>query len=33
MGYATPEHRAALAEHGPTSHHRRSFGFVKGFGA
>jgi ribonuclease HII len=33
MGYATPEHRAALAEHGPTLHHRRSFGFVKGFGA
>lgn len=29
MGYATAEHRAALAEHGPTLHHRRSFGFVK----
>lgn len=24
-GYSTPEHRAALGEHGPTPHHRRSF--------
>lgn len=24
-GYATPEHRKALAEHGPTALHRRSF--------
>jgi ribonuclease HII len=24
-GYGTPEHRRALAEHGLTSHHRRSF--------
>ena len=27
-GYATPEHRKALAEHGPTPLHRRSFNFV-----
>jgi ribonuclease HII len=27
-GYATPEHRAALAQHGPTPLHRRSFNFV-----
>jgi ribonuclease HII len=25
MGYGTPEHVLALAEHGPTAHHRRSF--------
>ena len=25
MGYGTPEHQAALREHGPTRHHRRSF--------
>jgi ribonuclease HII len=25
VGYATPEHRAALERHGPTPHHRRSF--------
>jgi ribonuclease HII len=25
MGYGTAEHRAAVAEHGPTDHHRRSF--------
>lgn len=25
MGYGTPEHVMALAEHGPTPHHRRSF--------
>jgi ribonuclease HII len=25
VGYATPEHRAALEERGPTPHHRRSF--------
>jgi ribonuclease HII len=29
MGYATPEHRAAIEEHGPTPHHRRTFGVVK----
>ena len=27
-GYATPEHRRALIEHGPTPLHRRSFGAV-----
>lgn len=27
-GYATPEHRKALLEHGPTSDHRRSFNAV-----
>ena len=27
-GYGTPEHRKALAEHGPTPLHRRSFNFV-----
>src|SRR5579875_2105342 len=27
-GYATPEHRKALAEHGPTRLHRRSFNAV-----
>ena len=25
MGYGTAEHMAALAEHGITAHHRRSF--------
>ncbi len=25
VGYPTPGHRRALAEHGPTEHHRRSF--------
>jgi ribonuclease HII len=25
VGYGTPEHTAALFEHGPTKHHRRSF--------
>jgi ribonuclease HII len=29
VGYATPEHRAALIELGPTSHHRRSFAPVR----
>lgn len=29
MGYATPAHRAALAEHGPCRHHRRSFAPVR----
>ncbi len=24
-GYGTPEHKTALARHGPTEHHRRSF--------
>ena len=28
-GYPTAEHRAALALHGPTEHHRRSFGPVR----
>jgi len=28
-GYATPEHRAAIVAHGPTLHHRRSFGIVR----
>lgn len=27
-GYGTPEHRKALAQHGPTSLHRRSFNLV-----
>ncbi len=27
-GYGTPEHRKALAEHGPTALHRRSFNLV-----
>ena len=25
VGYSTPEHRAAIMEHGPSSLHRRSF--------
>nr|WP_272902136.1 ribonuclease HII [Brevibacterium daeguense] len=25
VGYPTPEHRAAVAEHGPSPHHRRTF--------
>jgi ribonuclease HII len=29
VGYATPEHRAALIELGPTAHHRRSFAPVR----
>ena len=33
MGYGTPEHRAAIVEHGPTRHHRYSFGIVKGYRA
>ncbi len=28
-GYSTPEHFAALREHGPTPHHRRSFAPVR----
>jgi ribonuclease HII len=28
-GYATPEHREALARHGPSVHHRRSFAPVR----
>ena len=28
-GYATPEHRRALREHGPTPLHRRSFAPVR----
>jgi ribonuclease HII len=33
MGYATAEHRDAIAAHGPTRHHRFSFGVVKDFRA
>lgn len=29
-GYGTPHHLAALAEHGPTPHHRRTFAPVNG---
>ena len=29
MGYGTPQHLAALAEHGPCAHHRRSFAPVR----
>lgn len=29
VGYPTPEHIRALKQHGPTGHHRRSFGIVK----
>jgi ribonuclease HII len=29
MGYGTPEHRAAIAAHGATRHHRLTFGIVK----
>ena len=29
MGYGTAEHRAALEEHGPTPHHRLTFGGVQ----
>jgi len=32
MGYATPEHHAAIDRHGPTPHHRRTFGVLKAFG-
>jgi ribonuclease HII len=28
-GYGTPEHASALARHGPTAHHRRSFAPVR----
>ncbi|PRY92805.1 RNase HII [Hasllibacter halocynthiae] len=28
-GYLTPEHRSALAQHGPTQHHRRTFAPVR----
>ncbi|HVL10760.1 MAG TPA: ribonuclease HII, partial [Burkholderiaceae bacterium] len=28
-GYPTPRHLAALSEHGPTQHHRRSFAPVR----
>ncbi len=28
-GYATPAHRAALREFGPTRHHRADFGAVR----
>jgi ribonuclease HII len=28
-GYGTAEHRAALARHGPTPHHRRSFAPIR----
>ena len=29
VGYSTPQHLAALAEHGPCEHHRRSFAPVR----
>lgn len=29
MGYGTPDHLAALSEHGPCTHHRQSFAPVK----
>ncbi|HYZ64812.1 MAG TPA: ribonuclease HII [Acetobacteraceae bacterium] len=29
VGYATPEHRAALRRHGPSRHHRAAFGTVR----
>lgn len=29
VGYATPLHRAALREHGPSCHHRAAFGTVR----
>jgi ribonuclease HII len=29
MGYATPPHRAAIARHGPSHHHRPTFGAVR----
>ena len=32
-GYSTPQHLAALAEHGPCLHHRRSFAPVRSHGA
>jgi len=32
MGYAVPEHRAALSKFGPTIHHRRSFAPVRLWG-
>jgi ribonuclease HII len=28
VGYSTPEHRAAIVEHGPSVHHRRSFASI-----
>ena len=31
VGYATPEHRAALLRLGPTHHHRPTFGSVRQF--
>ncbi len=30
MGYSTPQHFAALEEHGPCPHHRRSFAPIRG---
>ncbi len=29
VGYATPLHRAALRDHGPSRHHRAAFGTVR----
>ena len=29
MGYSTPEHFAALKDHGPCTHHRQSFAPVR----
>jgi ribonuclease HII len=28
VGYSTPEHRAAIIEHGPSNLHRRSFASI-----
>ena len=28
VGYSTPEHRAAIVEHGPSALHRRSFASI-----
>jgi ribonuclease HII len=28
VGYSTPEHRAAIIEHGPSDLHRRSFASI-----
>lgn len=33
VGYSTPEHRQAIRLHGPTPHHRFSFGIVKTYRA
>ena len=28
-GYPTPDHRAAIAQYGPSEHHRRTFTLLK----